>query len=171
MSKGSDINVGSIEEAIKQLEDLKLDRLSFVIGDKEHDKIYLKDIQAIEIVLGNLEALCDMQRAADRELKRQKQINEEHQKENDLLRKKIKVLEAKNKYLESLSDCQNSYLIDSIPKQKIKDKFEEIQLLYEKNLKEVNLKEVEKIDGKIFEGIGLEAQRELTRELLKEENQ
>ena len=32
----------------KVLEDLILDRKSFVIGDKEHDEIYIKDIQAIE---------------------------------------------------------------------------------------------------------------------------
>lgn len=43
------------------------------------------------------------------------------------LRQKIKILECKNKYLESLSDCQHNYLIDSIPKQKIKDKIEELK--------------------------------------------
>ena len=37
-----------MEEDIKQLEELILDRKSFVIGDKEHDEIYLKDISAIE---------------------------------------------------------------------------------------------------------------------------
>lgn len=66
--------MSNIEEAIKQLEDLKRDRLSFVIGDKEHDEIYLKDVQAIEIVLSNLEALTDMQRTADRELENAKII-------------------------------------------------------------------------------------------------
>ena len=45
---GSDKNVVCIEEDIKQLEDLILDWKSFVIGDKEHDEIYIKDIQAIE---------------------------------------------------------------------------------------------------------------------------
>ena len=57
---------------------------------------------------------------------------------------------------------------DSISKQKIKNEFEKIQLLYEKNLKEVDLKELQKIDKKIFEGIRLEAQRDLARELLQE---
>ena len=52
---------------------------------------------------------------------RQKQINEEHQKINGELREKVKVLESKNNYLESLSDCQHNYLINSIPKQKIKE--------------------------------------------------
>lgn len=59
-------------------------------------------------------------------------------------------------------------LSNTIPKQEIKGKFEKIQSLYEKNLKEVDLKEVEKIDRKIFEGIRLEAQRDLARELLQE---
>ena len=57
---------------------------------------------------------------------------------------------------------------DSISKQKIKNEFEKIQLLYEKNLKEVDLKELQKIDKKIFEGIRLEAQRDFARELLQE---
>lgn len=43
------------------------------------------------------------------------------------LRQKIKILECKNKYLESLSDCQHNYLINSIPKQKIKDKIKELK--------------------------------------------
>ena len=47
----------------------------------------------IEVVLGNLDALCDMQRTADIELKNARKINEEHQKENGLLREKIKQLE------------------------------------------------------------------------------
>ncbi len=39
---GSDKNVACMEDDIKQLEDLILDRKSFVIGDKEHDEIYIK---------------------------------------------------------------------------------------------------------------------------------
>lgn len=52
---------------------------------------------------------------------------------------------------------------------KIKNMFENIQLLYEENLKLINLKEIEPINEKIFEGIRLEAQRDLLREFLKEE--
>lgn len=59
-------------------------------------------------------------------------------------------------------------LSNSISKQEVKEKFEKIQSLYEKNLIEVDLKEVEKIDRKIFEGIRLEAQRDLAREILQE---
>lgn len=46
-----------IEEDIKQLQDLKSDRESFVTGDKEHDEIFLKDIQAIENILADRERL------------------------------------------------------------------------------------------------------------------
>lgn len=116
----TDINVGSIEEAIKQLKDLKRDRLSFIIGDEEHDKIYLKDIQAIETVLGNLEVLCDMQRSANRELKNAKQINEEHKKINGELREKVKELEDKYILEKVAKEEAKELLEDSIPKQKIK---------------------------------------------------
>ena len=103
--------MSNIEEDIKQLEDLKKDRLSFVTGDKEHDEIYLKDVQAIEIVLGNLEALADMQRTADKELENARRINEEHKRD------KVKELEEE---LYSANKIINEYL-DGIPKQKVKD--------------------------------------------------
>ena len=86
----------NIKDCIKQLESLKRDRLSFVVGDKEHDEVYLKDADAIEIVLGNLDTLCDMQRTADRELENARQINEEHRKQNAELICEIKELEEMN---------------------------------------------------------------------------
>ncbi len=116
-----------IKESIKQLEDLKRDRLSFVTGDKEHDNIFLKDVQAIEIVLGNLEALSDMQKTANRELENAKKINKEHKRENGELREKVKKLEKKNnEILNSNIGIDLSY-DDYIPKQKIEDKIEEIK--------------------------------------------
>ena len=123
MSEKYNTNINSIEEAIKQLEDLKKDRLSFVTGDAEHDNIFLRDVQAIEIVLGNLEALADMQKTADRELENARRINEEHKKENGELREKVKELEEE---LYSENKIIEEYL-DGVPKQKIKDKIEEIE--------------------------------------------
>ena len=155
MSEKYNTNINSIEEAIKQLEDLKKDRLSFVTGDKEHDNIFLKDVQAIEIVLGNLEALADMQKSADRELENAKKINEEHRKENaDLmkainvvekekgewiedcnnLKKKVKELEEENKteFMQGYTSCRLDFYKKYIPKKKVKDKIEE----YDKKMEE-----------------------------------
>lgn len=75
--------MGNIEEDIKQLESLILDGESFIIGEKEHDEIYLKDIKAINSLINNYT--------------RQKQINEEHKKINGELREKVKELEEENK--------------------------------------------------------------------------
>lgn len=140
-----------IKESIKQLEDLKKDRLSFVTGDKEHDEIYLKDIQAIKIVLGNLEALCDMQKTADRELENARRINEEHKRENGELIEKVKELEeyifiapnldemTATKYTniqreayfrgraEEQQKAEQIIYENYIPKQKVKDKIEELE--------------------------------------------
>lgn len=145
MSNGSDINVGSIEEAIEIL------RNAIRCNEKQFEElgihILLQDDEeeAIKIVLGNLEILSDMQRSADRELKRQKQINEEHQKLNGELREKVKELEENIEKI-SESSSNNEELIEKlnsgetftvnqlgfikknfIPKQKIKDKVEEIR--------------------------------------------
>lgn len=43
------------EQVIEQLKSLKADRESFIQNDKEHDKFFLDDIEAIEIVLSMLE--------------------------------------------------------------------------------------------------------------------
>ena len=97
MKNGSDINVNSIEEAIEILNNaIKCNEKQF---EELGTYILLQDDEqeAIKIVLDNLEALCDMQKSADRELQRQKQINEEHQKENGLLREKVKELELESK--------------------------------------------------------------------------
>lgn len=43
------------EQVIEQLKSLKADRESFIQNDKEHDKVFLDDIEAIETVLSILE--------------------------------------------------------------------------------------------------------------------
>ena len=90
-------DVNSIEEAINILNNaIKCNEKQF---EKIGTHILLQDNEqeAIKIVLGNLEALCDMQKSADRELQRQKQINEEHKKINAELREKVKKIECENK--------------------------------------------------------------------------
>lgn len=114
----------SIEDDIKRCKEL--------IKPEHSNWIGLTNQSAIKIILGNLEALCDMQKSADRELENAKKINEEHKKENGLLRKKVKELEEE---LYSANKIVEEYL-DGIPKQKIKDKIEEIKKeenLYAKN--------------------------------------
>ena len=44
------------EEIISQLEDIIRDRKSFLEGNEEHDKIYLKDIEALERAIEELRA-------------------------------------------------------------------------------------------------------------------
>ena len=84
----------------------------------------------IEVVLGNLDALCDMQRTADIELKNARKINEEHQKENGLLREKIKQLEEEN-YVQKVALLENS-----IPKQKVKNRIKENKKLIDETYSE-----------------------------------
>lgn len=146
--KDSDINVDSIEEDIKILKNIVevYENCSVPEIDMQVDITFRKkEINAIKTVLGNLEALCDMQMSADRELERQKQINEEHQKTNEELREKVKELENTIKKI-SESSSNNEKLIEKlnsgenftvnqlgfiknnfIPKQKIKDKIEELE--------------------------------------------
>lgn len=81
--------MSSIEEDIKRCEQLTRPEHASWIG--------LSNQNAIKTLLCNLEALCDMQRSTDRELQRQKQINEEHQKINGELREKVKELECENR--------------------------------------------------------------------------
>ena len=102
----------SIEEDIKQLQDLIQDRQSFLTGDEEVDEIYLKDIKAINNLINDNT--------------RQKQINEEHQKINAELREKVKELEEENLHWRGQYHL-TTRKIDVIPKQNIKDKIKEIK--------------------------------------------
>ena len=163
MRKSSGINVGSIEEDIKILENLK-SYLNLLVYDG-NDKIIYNDLLWDEKTVDCINAIEHLLS----DYARQKQINEEHQKENSLLRKKVKELEEENKkskvrfeerddeLWERVKQCKNmqteidrlytdkeelqqvylheklakeeieEILEESIPKQKIKDKIEELK--------------------------------------------
>lgn len=79
--------MNNIEDAIKRCKEL--------IKPEHSNWIGLTNQSAIKIILGNLEALVDMQKTADRELENARRINEEHRKENAELICEIKELESK----------------------------------------------------------------------------
>lgn len=90
----------SIEETILNLKKyIELDEIYTRYKNRECTELNnfeifcIKHCEDIETVLGNLEALSNMQIAADKELKKAKQINEEHEKINGGLREKVKELE------------------------------------------------------------------------------
>ena len=128
----------SIEDDIKRCKEIisKCDDCKFATC--EQCEINWTDIQAIKIILGNLEALCDMQKSADRELEKARRINEEHKKENGELREKVKELKDKNILEKVAKEELEELLEDSIPKQKIKDLLTEIQEEYNKLDKEID---------------------------------
>lgn len=122
------VNVGSIEEDIKILESMleEYENCSVPEIDMQVDVTFgKKQANAIKTLLGNLEALCDMQRSADRELKRQKQINEEHQKINGELRERVKELDTENNKL--LKELYNAHCIISDLSNKVKELEQEIE--------------------------------------------
>ena len=138
MNNCSDINAGSIDEDIERLEKISK---CFTYS------MWSEDTSALRRIL--------------QDYTRQKQINEEHQKINGELRKKVKELIKEKQEL-------TSSLLDSIPIQKIEDMFEESQKLYEKKLKEIDFEELKSISLNIFEGIKIEVERDLLRRLLQE---
>ena len=105
------------------------------------ENVLIEIQEAIEIVLGNLEALADMQRTANRELENARIINEEHKRENGELRNKVKELERVidrgwlvyteklENQIADLKSLNREKILElkqnSIPKQVIKDKIEE----------------------------------------------
>lgn len=131
MSKGSNKNVGSIEEDIKILENLK-SYLNLLVYEGKDKIIYndlLWDEKTVDCI-NTIEHLIN-------NYTRQKQINEEHQKINGELREKVKELEDKYILEKVAKEEVEELLEDSIPKQKIKDKLEEINKKYE-NSKDEN---------------------------------
>ena len=151
MNKGSDLNVSSIEEDIKIVKEL-------LKGAKDYGLYNGNEyFYSIENIL--------------QDYTRQKQINEEYQKINVELREKVKELELENRMFKNNKVLVSRYFKlkdNSIPKQKIKDMFEELQTLYEKKLKEIDFEELKSISLNIFEGIKIEVERDLLRRLLQE---
>ena len=118
MRKGSDINVGSIEEDIRILQ--------------EKDCMWHYPETRIEEAIENIIA----------DYTRQKEMNEEHQKINGELREKVKELENENiSKQKAYDDCYCEYKhykqFESISIQKIIEKIEELKKLIEK-IKEDN---------------------------------
>ena len=131
-NKGSDKNVGSIEEDVDELKSIM--NLRTVSGFAYSQKNTLSLQKAIKNVLTDYT--------------RQKQINEEHQKINGELREKVKELEeeiamlkkasniAKEVNIEDVTDVINEsckeFMSNYIPKQVIIDKIKE----YDKKMEE-----------------------------------
>lgn len=123
MHKSRYINVGSIEENIKILENLK-SYLNLLVYEGK-DKIIYNDLLWDEKTVDCINAIEHL----INDYTRQKQINEEHQKINGELSEKIKALEQHlqqfyngelytAKQLKQIEENQNKYFIN---KQKVKD--------------------------------------------------
>ena len=124
----TDTNVGNIKEDVNEIEKIK-NLLRFLkvhgwIPDISKTIDIDKTIKAIERIL--------------QDYTRQKQINEEYKKINGELREKVKKLEnyinpskARISYFDTKKGT-NVVIEGFIPKQKIKDKIEELRKAYEK---------------------------------------
>ena len=167
MNKGSDINVGSIEEDIKILENLK-SYLKLLVYDG-NDKIIYNDLLWNEKTVDCINAIEHL----INDYTRQKQINEEHQKINGELREKVKELDTKNdELLKDLynANCIIADLTDSIPIQKIQDKLEELDKQEQELQNSIIEEEREKYEDANISYLlcDIEIRREVLKELLQE---
>ena len=115
MHKSRYINVGSIEENIKILENLK-SYLNLLVYEGK-DKIIYNDLLWDEKTVDCINAIEHL----INDYTRQKQINEEHQKINGELREKVKELEEQVEYDKTHIYTPLTIQLNFIPKQKIKD--------------------------------------------------
>ena len=160
-NKTSDKNVGSIEDDVKEIKEsieeayrcyeYDLDYNPFskrILADytrqkemnEEHQKIngelrervkepekytiHLTDEEFRKVIENEQMDTSNDRVIAHRFAVMQQQINEKD--------KRIQELEEKNKYLESLSECQHDYLLNSIPKQIVIDKMKENKQILDK---------------------------------------
>lgn len=117
----------SIEEDIELLKNLK--RIHLIGSFDEQTEI----LNAIKVVLGNLEALCDMQRTADKIIEKQNKENKQLKEQIKNLEKGIKRLKKKNEKLfeksieETVIATTERLKEFYIHKQIIKNKIEELR--------------------------------------------
>ena len=165
MSKGSDINVGNIEEDIEIVKSLIEDTKKSLISNTELSQ-YRKSNRTIAYkALEHL--LLDYER--------QKQINEEHQKINGELREKVKELDTKNdELLKDLysANCIIADLTDSIPKQNIIEKIEELDRKEQELQNSISEEEREEYEDANISYLlcDIEIRRKVLKELLQEGN-
>lgn len=164
-NKGSDKNVGSIEEDINEIEKIK-DLLRFLKGHGWIPNIS-KTINVDKTIKALKHLLTDYTR--------QKQINEEHQKINAELREKVKELDTKNdELLKDLysANCIIADLTDSIPKQNIIEKIEELDRKEQELQNSISEEEREEYEDANISYLlcDIEIRREVLKELLQEGN-
>lgn len=117
--------INNINDCIKVLNNIVRRCEECKFATCEQCEISWTEVQSIKIILGNLDALCDMQRSADRELERCKKIIEEKERENKELKNNIKDfnLDLTSAYINGVEDGKAVYKI------KIKRKMDELQEL------------------------------------------
>lgn len=133
-NKTSDKNVANVEvikNFILELKEFELNRDTLEVTNaleelvaereqmlKEREKytIHLTDEEYRKVIANAQKDVANDSVIAHKFAVMQQQIDKKD--------KRIKVLEAKNKYLESLSEYQHNCLIDSIPKHEVKDEID-----------------------------------------------
>ena len=153
MHKGSNINVGSIEEDIKILKSIIKVHNDF-LPESNKETINEKEIKALNNLINDYT--------------RQKQINEEHQKINGELREKVKELEEGNiqkdleiigtkEYAEAnMKEIIEKYYTaneDCILKQKVKQGLEDIEDYFDRlNGPDEDIEYIRHVKQEILEG-------------------
>ncbi len=117
-NKTSDKNVANIEDDVKLVKRY-LENSAYKESDSDFFKNGGWEMVDLEIPKAIEHLLQDYTR--------QKQINEEHQKINGELREKVKELEEQVEYDKTHIYTPMTIQLNFIPKQKIKDKIEEIE--------------------------------------------
>lgn len=145
MRKGSDINVGSIEEHIKILENLK-SYLNLLVYDG-NDKIIYNDLLWDEKTVDCINAIEHLLS----DYTRQKQINKEHQKINGELREKVKELEEEN--LIQRKQIMSIFDRGYISKQVVKEGLEDIEDYFDRlNGPDEDIEYIKQIKQELLEG-------------------
>ena len=167
-NKISDKNVGSIEEDIEILE-------RFKNNEMQRDKLE-RDNRCGGWKIGDIYKHLELNTAIAHLLNdyiRQKQINEEHQKINGELREKVKELDTKNdELLKDLysANCIIADLTDSIPKQNIIEKIEELDRKEQELQNSISEEEREEYEDANISYLlcDIKIRREVLQELLQE---
>ena len=102
-----------IEKIIERLKDLILDRKSFIIKDFVHDKIFLEDIEALELAIREIEKSDEVYQYCR---KQEEKINNLYH-ENESLKyylslEKLKVQEKKEELEKELEELEKNSLLE-----------------------------------------------------------
>lgn len=96
-----------------------------------------------------------------------KELEESYKILNNFKKENSPAVDGDSLFVNKAIETVLNYIENSIPKEVIEDKLQEVQTKYEKSMAKIDIEKLKKVDITIFKGIQEEGQKEVLQDLLE----